>query len=131
MKYKKYSKFRHFIRDKILLPIANRLIDIRPRFVHVIRDGVRYEARYYRTRYWYDNERITIRGILNKRKVYHVSYWDGGEKGNVWCQMFGRGQDMFYVERKYDIESMVSNELGRVVDSWLKYVVKPNKEKKA
>ena len=129
MKLKKYVKIRHRIRDKILLPIANKLIDIRPRSIRIIRDGVQYEARYRRTRYWYDGTPITIRGILEKRKNYHISYWDGGEKGKVWCEMFGWGPSMFTIKRKKEIESTVTNNLNYVIDMWLKHIVKPSKEK--
>lgn len=130
MRFKKYSKLRHFIRNKILLPIANKLIGIKSHVIHVTRDGVHYKAEYYRTRYWWDSEPITIKGILNKRKVYHVWYWDGGENGKCWCEMFGWGQSMFYAKRRNDIESLVSKELDHVIDMWLKYVVNKNKEGK-
>lgn len=132
MKLKKYVKIRHRIRDNILLPIANRLIDIRPRSIRIIRDGVQYEARYRRTRYWYDGKPITIKGILEKRKVYHVDYWDGGEKGKVWCEMFGWGPSMFTVQRGNSIKSVKSiaiKNLNYVIDMWLEHIVKPNKEK--
>lgn len=127
---KEHRKIRHFIRNKILLPIANKLIGAyKKHYVYIERDGVKYKAEYHRVQYWGDDEPITIKGILERRKIYHVWYWDGGEKGKVWCEMFGYGQDMFYVERKVDIESLVTKELNRVIDMWLKYVVKPNKEK--
>ena len=127
MQYKKYNG--NFIRNKILLPIANKLIDTDQHTVRVISDGVKYEARYYRTRYWYDSEPITIRGILEKRRVHHVSYWDGGEKGMVWCQMFGRGPDMIYARRRDNIKALITQNLYHVIDNWLEHVVKPSKEK--
>ena len=133
MKLKKYVKLRHRIRDKILLPIANKLIDIRPRSIRIIRDGVQYEARYRRTRYWYDGRPITIRDILAKRQVYHIDYWDGGENGKVWCEMFGWGPSMFTVQRGNNIKSVTSiatKNLNYVIDMWLEHIVKPNKEKK-
>ena len=131
MKFKKYSKIRHFIRDKILLPIANKLIGANEKhYVYIERDGMKYKAEYHRTQYWWDSEPITIKGILEKRRTYHVWYWDGDEKGKVWCEMFGWGQSMFYVKFGQDIEKLVSKELNCVIDCWLKYVVNPSKEKK-
>lgn len=129
MKFKQYRNIRHYIRNKILLPIANRLIDIRRHSVRIVRDGVQYEARYHRARYWYDGRPITIKGILEKRKVYHIDYWDGGEKGKVWCEMFGWGPSMFTIKRKKEIESTVTNNLNYVIDMWLEHIVKPSKEK--
>ena len=116
------------IRNKILLPIANKLIDIRQHSVRIIRDGVQYEARYHRTCFLHDGEPITIRRILEKRKVYHIDYWDGGEKGKVWCEMFGWGPHMFYAKRRKEIENTVTKNLNHVIDMWLKYVVNSNKE---
>lgn len=132
MKFKQYRNIRHYIRNKILLPIANKLIDIRPRSVRIIRDGVQYEARYHRTRYWYDSERITIKGILDKRKAYHIDYWDFGETGRGGCEMFGWGPSMFTVQRGNNIKSVtsiVTKNLNYVIDMWLEHVVKPSKEK--
>ena len=128
MKFKQYRNIRHYIRNKILLHIANRLIDIRRHSVRIVRDGIQYEARYHRTQYWYDSEPITIRGILDKRKVYHIDYWDGGEKGKVWCEMFGWGPSMFTVKRKKEIENAVTKNLNYVIDMWLEHIVKPNKK---
>ena len=130
MKYKKYNKTRHYIRNKILLPIANRLIDTDQHTVRVISDGVKYEARYHRFQYWYDSEPITIKGILEKRRIYHVSYWDGGEKGNVWCQMLGRGADIIYARRRDNIKCTITKNLYHAIDYWVEHVVKPNKKKK-
>ena len=73
MKFKKYSKIRHFIRNKILLPIANKLIGAyKKHYVYITRDGVQYKAEYYRSQYWYDDEPITIKGILRNRRTYHI-----------------------------------------------------------
>ena len=127
MKLKQYNKIRYYIRNKILLPIANKLIDIRPHSIRIIRDGVQYEARYHRTCFWYDGEPITIRRILEKRKNYHIDYWDGGEKGKVWCEMFGWGPHMFNAKRRKEIENTVTKNLNHVIDMWLKYVVNSKK----
>ena len=130
MKFKQYRNIRHYIRNKILLPIANRLIDIRRHSIRIVRDGVQYEARYHRTQYWYDSEPITIKGILDKRKVYHIDYWDFGETGRGGCEMFGWGPSMFAVKRGDDIEGIVTKNLNYVIDMWLEHIVKPNREKK-
>lgn len=122
MKFKKYSKIRHFIRDKILLPIANKLIGIEQHKLRCFKDGIVYEARYRRFRYWWDSEPITIKGILEKRKSYHVDYWDGGENGKCFCEMFGWGKSIIHVKRTDDIEELVAMELDKVIHMWNKYV---------
>lgn len=123
MKFKKYSRIRHFIRDKILLPIANKLIGCRKVHIHRIRyKDCFYEARYHRLQYFWDQEPITIKGIIHKRRTYVVDYWDGGNTGRVWCEMFGWGEKFIHVKRGEDIELLVTNELERVIAMWRKYV---------
>lgn len=123
-------RWHYWIRRKLTMPLANKLIGShKPYIVRIKYNNAHYEARYHRAQYWYDNERITIKGILRKRKIYHVSYWDGGEKGLCWCEMFGWGQSMIEVKRGDDIEILVTQELAHVIAMWLKYIVNPNKEK--
>lgn len=130
MKFKKYSKVRHFIRDKILLPIANKLIGANKKhYVYITRDGVQYKAEYYRARYFYDDQPITTKGILRNRRTYHIWYWDGGENGRVWCEMFGWGMSMVELKFGQDIKKIVTHELNRTIDLWLKHVVNKNKER--
>jgi hypothetical protein len=82
------KKMRRFIRNRILLPIANWLSGSNKRYsVVIVRDGVTYEAEYHRARYWYDDTPITITGIRTNRTVWHVRYLDRGTKGAGGCEM--------------------------------------------
>ena len=131
MPYKKYSKVKHFIRDKILLPIANWLIGAnKPYFLRTTIDGVMYEARYHRSRYWWDSERITLKGILKKRKTYYVTCWDGGKEGRVWCEMLGYDNHFIQVKNSRDIEELVAENLENTIYCWGKIVAPTDKEGK-
>lgn len=67
----------YWIRKNITMPLANWLINANKQFsITVERDGNYYEATFHRLQYFYDKERITIRGILERRKTWCVTYWD-------------------------------------------------------
>ena len=94
-----------WVRKNITMPLANKLIGSNKRYsVRVVSDvGVTYEVEYHRTRYWYDEERITIRGILQKRKLWHVTYWDKGVKpgwGGIEMWVSGGGPCIFFGNKK-------------------------------
>ena len=121
MKYKKHSRVKTYIRHKILLPIANFLIGAyKPYFVRKTINGEMWEARYSRSRYWWDSERITIAGILRKRKIYYATFWCGGTEGRSWVQPMGFGSIYIHTNRGDDIESLVSRHLGMAAEYWNK-----------
>ena len=94
-----------WFRRNISMPLANKLIGSYKKYtVRLVSDlGITYEAEYHRTRYWYDEERITIKGILEKRKWWHVTYWDKGEKpgwGGIEMWVLNGGPCMFFGNKK-------------------------------
>lgn len=109
-------------RKNIIMPLANKLIGSYKKYtVRMVSDiGVTYDAEYHRTRYWYDEERITIRGIFQKRKVWHVTYWDKGVKpgwGGIEMWVSNGGPDMFYGNKK-EAEIKARSGLECTIERW-------------
>ena len=137
MRNKRHHKVTRFvglyywIRRNITMPLANKLIGCRKRYsIVIMRDGCYYMAEYHRQQFWYDTEKITIKRILEKRRTWHVMYWDKGEKlgfgGIEMC--FNLGQPIFE-GRKKDVHNLILKELERVTNHWISLRTNNEKEK--
>lgn len=114
-------RWHYWIRKKLTMPLANKLIGSNKRYSvrQVSAKGVTYEGEYHRSRYWYDTERITIGGIFNKRKVWHVMYWDKGENpGFGGIEMIGCGGAPILHGTEEEVLEQVSKDLTKAIWRW-------------
>lgn len=117
---KHFIPLRYWIRGKITMPLANKIIGSSKRhIIRVVVDGVTYDAEYHRQPYWYElYPRVTIRGILKKRKIWHVMFWDKGvEPGLGGIEMLGARKHIFEGTHK-NVALEIEKELRWVASRW-------------
>ena len=112
----KLNAIRNWIRLHITMPLANYFIGCNKRYsLSAWVDDVCYEAEYHRARYYYDSERITLRGIISKRHTWHITYWDKGKTpGLGGVEMTGPAAQIL-TGFKYDIWDKVYDELVKAI----------------
>lgn len=115
------ERFKRWVRLKISMPIANKIIGANKiRTVVVERNGVYYAAEYHRAPFWFDKEPITIRNILKKRKLWFVHYWDKGTVYGFGGREMGLRPWMPFIEsNSKDIAAKVTDALNVNIDAWL------------
>lgn len=93
------------------------------RYINIYNDQTKswYQAEYYRSRFWHDNEPITFKTILQNYKIWHVWYWDTYDGNGGRCEMWCSYQPLSMVYGSLQqVEPIIKAELIKTMNAWIK-----------